>query len=350
MRLSVHLLTYNGAKYIPYLFDSLRAQTFKDWQLLVIDNGSENGTLEAVRNELKNFSRPHHIIENKENVGFAKGHNAMLTTNYLPPNTNYILLLNQDVILAPDYFEKLLEFMEANPEAGSAQGALLRWRFEEIKNIEVGGLTDTVDTLGLKVLRSRRVMDWRTGRQIGNWKLEIGSLPLEIFGVSGALPIYRRKALDDVAISGQVFDEDFFMYKEDVDLAYRLRSAGWRAYLVFEALAWHDRTSSAIREEKQFVNYHSYKNHLFALIKNEYFANFLRDLPWITWYEFRKLIYLLFFERQTLKSLKDFWQLLPRVLKKRKIIKSKRKLFAREMRKWFIHSSAETEKNRNKVF
>ncbi|KKU12118.1 MAG: hypothetical protein UX17_C0056G0004 [Parcubacteria group bacterium GW2011_GWC2_45_7] len=281
-----------------------------------------------------------------------------------------IQLLNQDMYLAQDYFEKIVAMMEEHPEAGAGQGVLLKWDFGKASSVErlasSNSLTDIVDTMGLKVMRNRRVADWRTGKLLNNviasgakqshrWGEEIATTPsvsrddevYEVFGVSGALPIYRRKAVEQVAFEGQMFDEDFFSYKEDVDLAFRLRAAGWKAYVDPQAQAWHDRSAAGPREmsdkaalqnrktKSAFVNYHSYKNHVMVLLKNENLANFARDWPWILWYEFKKFVYLLLLDRATLKGLKEIKRLRPRTMQKRKFITSHYKLKPEEMRKWF---------------
>jgi GT2 family glycosyltransferase len=347
-KLSVHLLTWNGAKYLPYLFTSLKSQTFSDWQLVIIDNNSKDETLEVIKNELNSFPQPYHLQINEKNLGFARGHNLALRWLFAKGEGEYVLLLNQDMVLGSDYLERLIDFMDGHSEAGAAQGVLLKWDFEKTRKESLAAAkTQIIDTLGLVVLANRRVIDWGTGFSRFNFDFLKLDSPLEIFGVSGALPMYRLKALKEVAHDKEVFDEDFFSYKEDVDLAFRLRSAGWKAYLVPQAYAWHDRTTAgplklddkSARENRYkkspLVNYHSYKNHLFVLIKNEYLANFLRDGFKIVWYELKKFFYLLFFERDTLQSLKEFWFLLPKMLKKRQVIKSKRKLSAQEIRKWW---------------
>ena len=114
-KLSVHLVTWNGVKYIPYLFESLRKQSFKDWELLVIDNGSGDGTSEAIEKELQSFPAPARFVRNEKNLGFAHGHNQAVHAT----QGEYIQLLNQDMYLAQDYFEKIVAMMEEHPEAGA---------------------------------------------------------------------------------------------------------------------------------------------------------------------------------------------------------------------------------------
>lgn len=351
MKLSVHLITYHGAKYLPYLFESLRAQTFTDWEIIAVENGSRDDTLVVLKKELENLGRPHRLIVNAENRGFAGGHNQALRqmAKGEGQRAEYVLLLNQDTMLSPDYFERLVEFMEGNPEAAATQGVLFRWNFGKKENGPE--FSEVVDSMGLRVSRSRHVSDWGAGevyRKISKGREALAHAhPVEIFGVSGAVPMYRRRALEAVAVDGQIFDEDFFSYKEDVDLAFRLRSAGWRAYLVPAARAWHDRTvagrlhgnpASFIRERRsrsRSAAGWAYRNHLFTLIKNEYFVNVLKDLPLIVFYEIRKLGFLLFFTPGALAAIPSFFKLLQCMLRKRAEIRKKRTIFAWEMRRWF---------------
>ncbi len=383
-RLSVRLVAWNGAKYIPYLFESLRNQTYKVWELLAIDNNStKDNTADLIGQELKDFPVPARLIRNKENNGFAGGHNQAVRegSGVRGQGLEYFQLLNQDMYLAPDYFEKVVAMMDSHPEAGAGQGLLLRWCFEEMQSHNPSqppltlrggecGLTDVIDTMGLKVLRNRRVVDWRTGetlksviaseaKQSHGQGEEIatssrgGGTPRddnawEVFGVSGALPVYRRKAIEEVMFEGNMFDDEFGSYKEDVDLAFRLRSAGWKAYVEPRAHAWHDRTAAGPREMSDqtamknrkgrptYVSHYSYRNHIVVLLKNEHRANFVKDWPAIFWYELKKFLFMLLFDRETLKGLREVKKLWPRIMRKRTHIMANYKVKPEEMREWFV--------------
>ncbi len=341
----------------------------QDWDLVVIDNGSTDGTVALLERELRELSQfrtkmrkelRYEFVRNAENCGFAGGHNqAMRVTSEelrvkSPPD--YVQLLNQDTVLAPDYLEQLIAFMDRTPQCGAAQGALLRWDFSKVTAGKGDGRTDLVDTLGLRVLRNRRVVEARTGEQLATRNSQLAT-PIEVFGVSGALPMYRMAALQDVALQKsevrsqksevEIFDEDFFSYKEDVDLAFRLRSRGWRAFIVPHACAWHDRTTAGPREltdaaavdlrrsKSHLVRYHSYKNHLFVLLKNEHLANLVRHWPWIGWYELRKLAYVLIRERDTLRALREVCTRFPIMRAKRRAIMAGWRVEPAEVRKWF---------------
>ncbi len=301
---------------------------------MVIDNNSSDATAAKIELELNNFSVSARFIKNDKNRGFAGGHNQGLAET----KTEFALLLNQDIYLAPDYFEKVVGFMEARPEAAAGQGILCRWEFPDNK-------TDKIDSSGLKVFKNRRVIDDGAGQRAGDFIKS--DAPFEVFGLSGALPMFRLMALQKIAVQGEIFDEDFFCYKEDVDLAYRLRSAGYKSYIIPGSQAWHARTApgqdnlqdeAAVKfraNKRPFINYHSYKNHFFVLIKNEYWQNLLIDFPRILWYEIKKLAYVLFFEQRTLATLWAALRLKPKMLRKHTAISKMRKITYKEMRKWF---------------
>jgi GT2 family glycosyltransferase len=351
MKLSVHLLTWNGAKYLPYLFDSLRKQTFKDWQLVILDNASTDSTIEDLRLKIKDFPVEVKLIENKENVGFAKGHNQ-LSSDFRFQISDFVLLLNQDMYLAPDCLEKLVEFMDNNKEAAVVSPRLMKWDFNKIqdtRNKMQDSFTNKIDSLGLRVFRNRRVVEKYAGK---DWKIIKPKMELsfrnegeakEVFGVSGALPMLRRSVIDEVGL----FDESFVTYKEDVDLAFRLRSAGYKAYVLLDAVAYHDRTAVGLekmsdkvaaenkKKQSDLVRYNSYRNHLIILYKNEYWQNFILDFLWIKWYEVKKFCYFLLFDRKVLGGLKEIWVMRKEIRNRKQEIRNKRRVGWREMRKWW---------------
>ncbi len=394
-KLSVHLVAWNGAKYIPCLFDSLRRQTFKDWSLLIVDNNSADNTVEAIKKELADFPVPYELVENKENKGFAGGHNQAFRAT----DAEYFLLLNQDMYLAPDCLEKMVEFLDGHPDTAAVSPRLMKWdfvsachstdvrrgnpapndlndaldsRFSSQGGPAFGGrgndsctlgMTNVIDALGLKIFKNRRVIEWMTqeewpliNQQFNNFRPKadpplaetIQQFVVEVFGVSGAFPMYRRAMIQEVIFDdGNFFDESYHSYKEDVDLAYRLASRGFKSYVLLDTVAYHDRAgagpkemddqSAAANKKKQseWVKYHSYKNHLMTLYKNEYWQNFILDFPWILWYELKKFSYFLLFNRKVLAGLKEIWRTRADLAKKRRQVKKMRKVNWGEMRRWW---------------
>lgn len=291
MKLSVQLVTWNGGKYISYLFDSLRKQTFLDWQLIILDNASSDDTLEKIKQELTNFPFQYQMIVNKENKGFAGGHNQLWNGGQGTEDGEFVLLLNQDMYLMPDCLEKMVRFMNENNDVAGVSPRLMRWDFSKIQNINniQDSFTNLVDSLGLKVFRNRRVIEQHTQENWSEIKNNFSNNILETFGLSGAFPMFRRSAINEILLNGKIFDEDYHSYKEDVDLAYRMLSHGLKTRILLEVVAYHDRAGagpkgmddqSALESKKkqsEWVKYHSYKNHLMTLYKNEYWQNCLLD-------------------------------------------------------------------------
>lgn len=338
MKLSVHLVSWNGSKYVPHLFDSLRRQTFRDWELLVVDNNSPDNTVALIQKELVNFPVVSRIIVNKDNQGFGPGHNQALRET----KSEFVLLLNQDMFVAPDCLEKLIAFLDLHPAAAAVTPRLMKWNFEK------RDFTNQIDALGLKIFRSRRVIEQFTGQRWDKIHHQFAESVLPVFGVSGAFPVYRRSAIDKILLAdGAFFDESYFMYKEDVDVAYRLVQAGFKSYVLLPAVAYHDRTGAGPRElsdlaavknkqtHNKTVRYYSYRNHLITIFKNEYWQNAALDFFWIVWYELKKFFYFLLFDRSVLRGLGEIWKIRKQLKESRIKNKELRKISWREMRKWW---------------
>ncbi len=339
----VQLVTWNGAAYIPYLFASLKNQTSKDWELFILDNNSSDNTVAAIDEALKDFPVPTQFIKGEENLGFAKGHNVLYKKSTAP----YVLLLNQDVYLTNDCIASLGLFLDAHDDVSAVSPRLMRWQFDIADSNLHKSFTNDIDAIGLKVFRNRRVIEQYTKQYWGSLSMQLPK-ELEVFGVSGAFPMYRRSTVDSVAYAdGGIFDESYVAYKEDMDLAFRLQEAGTRAYVLTNVVAYHDRTGAGAlelsdraaiankRKQSKYVSYHSYKNHLRTLYKHEYWQNLLLDLPWILWYEIKKFGYYFLLDRAILKGLKEVWQDRKNLNEKRSLIKAKRALSWKAMRRWW---------------
>lgn len=323
----ISLLTWNGAHYLPWLINSLKAQTFKNWTLLVLDNASSDDSVKVIEDNLPGTR----VIRQKQNVGFTRGHNLIMNWT----ESDYVLVLNQDLILDEDYISKLVNFLDKNPKAAAVSGKIMYWDFAE------GQKTDSIDSFGLKIDRKRSIVDTYQGQK--DFSLE----NTEVFGLSAVAVLYRRKALATVAQTKEenyheFFDESFFSYKEDIDLAWRLRLAGWQNWLMTGTKAYHHRSVSGghnIRfmfNHRALANRMSYRNHLMLLYKNSFYSNIWKDFCHITWYEFRKFVYLLIFERSTLAGLGEYFKNWRQLRRKRQFIMSHTQISAKDIYKWFI--------------
>ncbi|MFL6246925.1 MAG: glycosyltransferase family 2 protein [Thermoanaerobaculia bacterium] len=299
---SVVLVTWNSAQYLPRCLDALRRQTHRAVELIAIDNASSDATLALLEADT--------IIRNDTNRGFSVAVNQSIAV----ARGEYVLLLNPDCFLEPEYIELLVAALERTPDAGSATGMLYR----------ADGSGD-IDSCGIRMTR--------TGRHLDIDKPVDG----EVFGVSGAAAMHRMSFLRDVAVDGEVLDEDFFAYREDADLAWRGRLFGWRALCEPRAVAFHVRrvTPEARRALPAEINMHSVKNRFLLRIKNEGAYLALRNAPFELARDVMVLLAALTIEHSSLPAFAWLWRNRARVLAKRRAIQRRRKLSDRELARWF---------------
>lgn len=326
MQVSISLVAYNAEKYIRKCLASVYTQTYKDFEIIVIDNISTDKTVEIIQKEFPQCK----IIQNKDNAGFAKGHNQGIKE----AKGDLVLCLNQDVFLDKNFLENIVVVFKEDKQIGSVQAKLYRTDKDFNK-------TDIIDATGLQMLRNRRIISRDQGKKNTFDKKE------EIFGCDGAAPVYRKIALENIKINNEYFDEDFFMYKEDVDLAWRFNLYGWKALFAPQAICWHQRGSgdSAVRtpwgiiQERRKISrlakFYSFKNQRLMQIKNELPWLFIRDLIFIIPKEVGAWLYILIFEHFTVKSIIILLKQIPAAWRKRQIIMKNRKIGSKEMERWF---------------
>ncbi|MFA5854043.1 MAG: glycosyltransferase family 2 protein [Patescibacteria group bacterium] len=348
-RISVHIVSWNHARVLRDAVDSLRAQTFKDFTLTVVDNASTDGSVDVVRSGFPEAT----ILRNFKNLGFSHAHNQAveLARNRWSDDDKkgrssidrYALVMNPDIILQPDFLENLVRGIDGRYEIGSACGKLLKVypRLEEEGDPR---RSDVLDSAGLRMRRDRRAADRGAGETDGPAYAE----PTEIFGPSGALALYRAEAIESLReADGEFYDEDFFAYKEDVDAAWRLRLLGWKSLYIPSATAYHYRGTGGSekvgllelfkrrRGRSPLVNRLSTRNHVLLLVKDDDRLNQLLHLPWILAHEIGKLLSTIFFAPRALGAYFEALGLVPKMWKKRASLRKRRKATAKEMRKWF---------------
>jgi len=353
-KLSINLIIWNGEKYIPYLIDSLKNQTLKDFLVMIVDNGSADKTVELLTHYFTESGTEYKIISLPENIGFANGHNLA----YQNSETEYVLLLNQDMYLMPDALEKLVKFLDSHPEATAVAPRLMKWDFSQVvinKN-PASGFTDKIDALGIKIFRTGRALEylanglvWQENSQDKKIQEIYQKDFFEVFGISGTMVIYRLQDLDKILlVEKNIFDPLYLSYQEDVDLAFRLHNVGCQSFILLNSVAYHDRGSAGPESEnisamvknktKQsaFVRFHSYKNHLATIYKNEAWQNMLLDWPFILCFEVGKVGYLLLTDPKILwQSWTWLWKNRKKLRQTRQTTQQARKVSWKNIRKWF---------------
>ncbi|HEY5871989.1 MAG TPA: glycosyltransferase family 2 protein [Gaiellaceae bacterium] len=319
----------------------LLASSVDHLEVVLLNNDSTQST--GVAALVSSLADPRvRLLELEHGVGFATAVNSGITAT----RGELVFLANSDLFVAADYLTQMKRFFAAHPRAGVATGKVLRF------DLVQGEETRILDTTGHTIGRDRGASDRGENLEdVGQYEAEE-----QVFGVSGAALVARRTALESVELSGEYLDESFFMYKEDVDLSWRFRLAGWECWYVPQAVAHHARTSSAPpggmylsgirafhaneRAKPRHVRVHSMKNQWLMLVKNEDASNLVRHLPFIVGREALVLGYnTLFAPRVTLSALRGFVDALPQSLANRRAIKSRQIVAPGDIRKWFVARS-----------
>lgn len=314
------------AKYLPYFLPSLFVQTYQNFELLIIDNSQEkeNENYQYLKNNYPDLE----IKWMDGNIGFARAYNLMIE-EARQKGGKYFLALNPDMVIAPDFLEKMVIKIEDKKEVGAVVPLIYRWDFEN--NLK----TNIIDSRGVGITREHRFFEIDQGRSDDGLKLESE----EVFGFTGAAVLFKMEALGDVAFlnktgKNEYFDELMFMYKEDCDLSYRLQLTGWKIITVPEAKIYHDRTAVGNgkslwqiilnrKNKNRQIKRWSFLNHWIIIFKYRD-LDFPRSVRTATvWYQVKSLIFVILFEPYLLSELKTLSTLQKEINERRQALKIK---------------------------
>lgn len=256
-RVTACIVTYNSQRCLHRCLEALHAQTRRPARVLVWDNTSRDESAAVAEQSGAT------VVRAPENVGFAQAANELIRRT----TTSYVLLLNPDTYLQPHYVERLQEAAEADSSIGSVTGKLVR--------PANSGRIPLLDSTGHVLYRNRMAANR------GENEPDLGQYNTagEVFGVCAAAALYRRAMLEDVRVGTEYFDSAFFAYLEDVDLDWRARLRGWKAYYVPTAVAEHERGHKGDRRRQTTLEIrHSLKNRYLMMVRNDRPADLVSDL------------------------------------------------------------------------
>lgn len=264
-RVSVIILNWNGRHFLKRCLQSLFAQTFQDFQVVLVDNGSEDGSVSFLE---KHFPQVR-ILTNQENRGFAAANNQAIRAT----DSEFIATLNNDTEVEPNWLEELVRAIETDERVGACASKML-----------FAHRPGMINSTGIALDRAGIAWDRQGGQKDNPDEIEI----VKVFGACAGAALYRRAMLDEIGL----FDEAFFAYLEDVDLAWRAQWADWKTLFVPTARVLHFHSGTG-GEGSYFKNWHLGRNKVWVITKNYPWPQMLWYLPVILIYDLASIPYTL---------------------------------------------------------
>lgn len=264
---SIIIVNWNGRKFLGDCLSSLSAISYKNVEILFVDNASSDDSIDFVK---KNFPSAV-VIENKKNLGLSEGHDAA----FKKLKGELTLLLNPDTIVPKNLIEELIKVLDSEATIGAVQPKLIIPQ------------TNTIDSIGAFFLPSGIL--YHFGRE-KNPDLSIYNKQMDIFSTKGACMLIKTKILRKTGI----FDKDFFVYYEDTDLCMRIWLSGYRIVYTPALSVYHMGGGSSKQVAQSKILFHSYKNRLLTYLKNLSIKYLLIVIPQtLALYMFAFVFYLL---------------------------------------------------------
>ena len=320
---SVIIPNWNGKQHLDDCLSSVLDQTFESIEIILVDNGSTDRSVEFVRERFPSVR----IIRNNKNLGFAGGTNVGIRAS----QAEYIITLNNDTIVAPNWVEELLKIVPFHEEVGLCQSKLIKLHEPGI-----------IDGIGI-AMRSNGAP-----RAIGHGEQDKGQHErvMEVFGASAGAALYKREMLNDIGL----FDEDFFAFGEDIDLSWRARLRGWKCLSVPKSLVYH-KIGGTVSEGTPLRVYFASRNTVYYIVKNFPRRTLRKLLPGIMYSEFWKAPYFhlkkkeYHLVRALISGKVDALKNMQILLKKRKSIQGQCLVDVSSIDVWFENEMLEFPKN-----
>lgn len=237
-KLSIIIPNYNGAKHLPTCFEALKKQTYPNLEVILVDDGSQDESIALTR---RNYAWVK-VIQAEQRGGMAR----VINRGIQQAGGEIIIPLNNDTEVDPHWAEALVTALEAHPEAGMAASKM--FLFDQRNRLHSAG--DAFGADGIPINR-------------GVWQEDVGQFDGDtfVFGGCGGAVAYTRPMLDEIGL----FDEDLFMYCEDVDLNWRAQLAGYRCLFVADAVVYHRLSATG---GGKLASYYTGRNTIFVLVKS----------------------------------------------------------------------------------
>ncbi len=325
MLVSIVIPNWNGKRFLKGCLDSLMEQTYSELEIYIVDNGSKDGSVEFIEENYPSVK----LVKFPHNTGFAPAVNAGIKA----ASGQYLALINNDTVVDKNWVSELAAVLDSHPEIGSVGCKMLAYDDHKL----LDGVGDGYRRGGLP------------GR-IGHREIDTGRFNTQryILGACGGAAVYKRSMLDDIGL----FDEDYFAYLEDVDIALRAQSAGYKCLYVPSAIIYHLGCGTTGSGYSPLVVKLSARNNLNTIVKNIQMPLLIKFLPQIIyWQAFYCAVVILKGGQLIPWMLGTFEALfmLPIMIAKRFEINKKRKVSHSYMEQIIVESEKDLEDSRERL-
>ena len=267
---SIVIVNFNGGELLLQCVESIKKQTFKDYEIIIVDNNSSDKSINSIDQD-----DSIRMIINSTNAGFAKAQNQGIDLS----QGEYVMTMNFDLQLDPEFLSQAVKVLDSNNNVGTISGKMLRMENDGTK-------ADVIDNTGL-LLSRKKIPILRGQGEMDQGQYKIMDY---VFGAMGAAAVHKKQMLENIKFKNQYFDEKYFMWYEDVDLDWRSRIYGWDCMYIPEAVCYHIGDPQGHRE-KQYATKLSIRNRWFMILSNERISRLLKDAVWMAKEEIAILFY-----------------------------------------------------------
>ena len=254
--ISIIIVNWNGIKWLKDCFNSLASQTYKNFEIIFVDNASTDGSVDWVKAKYPETK----IIINRINLGFADANNV----GFRKSKGQYVLFLNNDTRVSNTFLIELIRAIKSDISIGGAQSKIL-----------LIDHTDTHDSVGAFLTLTGFLYHYGFGRpDESKYDKQIN-----LYTAKGACMMFRKDVLDQIAVGGNIFDQDYFSYFEESDMCHRVWLSGYRIIYAYKSVIYHKMGATSRHMNNTFIQYHSFKNRIRTYIKNFGLGWFLTILP-----------------------------------------------------------------------
>ena len=301
---SLIIVTYNASEFIADCLDSVKEQTYTDFETIIVDNASKDKTVELIEEHFPWAI----IVKSSENMGFTGG----VDLGYSKSSGKYVALLNPDTKADKDWLAHLVIAMEEDVKCGICASLMVQWGTDKV---DTAGDGCTLAGKGFKIGHNEPTAMYRESK--------------EVFAACGGAALYRRKMIEEIGF----FDLDFFLLHEDTDLGFRARLAGWRCIYVHDAVVEH-KVSASIGYKSSLAVYHAVKNSDMVWLKNMPGLLLVITFPEKILNDIALFIYLGIIHLSLKEYFRAKWFVLKNlsiIISKRKIVQSKKSIGSKQI-------------------